>query len=216
MAVFGTGPFRGGRPPSIRVRVRAGLRGLPNALTLTRFALVPLAAVQLFDRDWRAAFWVFVAAGVTDALDGWLARLLDARSTLGATLDPLADKALLVTTFTCLALVGEIPYWLLALVVVRDLGILLGAAHLRHRVGRPLKIRPSLLGKANTLAQILLCAVIIGVGAFPVDLTGVDRIMILVVAAITLASGLSYLHSWYRRTWDGQSPPRERGRGPRA
>jgi cardiolipin synthase len=193
-------------------------RGLPNALTLTRFGLVPLAALFLVDREWRTAFWVFVAAGITDALDGWLARLLDARTTLGATMDPLADKALLVTTFVCLALVGEIPLWLLALVVGRDLGILVGALHLRLRAGRPLKILPNLLGKANTLAQIVLCAMIIGKGTFAVDPLGgatnvmtvlgaATTFMIFFVAATTVASGLSYLHTWRRRAWDGQPPP---------
>ncbi|WP_413206473.1 CDP-alcohol phosphatidyltransferase family protein [Rhodospirillum sp. A1_3_36] len=192
-------------------------RGLPNTLTLTRFGLVPLAALFLSEREWRTAFWVFVVAGITDALDGWLARLLDARTTLGATMDPLADKALLVTTFVCLALVGEIPLWLLALVVGRDLGILAGALHLRLRAGRPLKILPNLLGKANTLAQIVLCAMVIGKGAFandPMGATGVvtfvvtgTTLMIFVVAVTTVASGSSYLHTWYRRAWDGQPPP---------
>jgi cardiolipin synthase len=183
---------------------------LPNALTLSRFALVPLA-LFLVERNWIAAFWVFLAAGITDALDGWLARLLDARTDLGATLDPLADKALLVTTFVCLTLVGGVPVWLLALVVLRDLGILLGAAHLRRRAGRPIKVRPTLLGKANTLAQIVLCALVIGRDAFPVDLIGVDRIMALVVAGTTVASGLSYLDLWRRRAWDGQPGPSSQG-----
>ncbi|ABC22965.1 CDP-alcohol phosphatidyltransferase family protein [Rhodospirillum rubrum] len=183
---------------------RRCIRQVPNTLTVGRFALVPVAAGFIWTGDLRAAFWVFVAAGITDALDGWLARVLDARTALGATLDPLADKALLVATFFTLALTGAIPLWLLGLVALRDALILAGFAWLRLRAGRPIRVTPNILGKANTLAQILLCAAVIGASAFTLDLSAVIAVLTPVVAATTIISGIAYLRMWLRRGWDGQ------------
>ena len=173
---------------------RAGLSHLPNLITLARVALVPVLILLLKEQDYAAALIVFVIAGVSDALDGYLAKRLNVQSRLGAILDPAADKLLLVSAYVMLALLGHIPFWLVLVVVFRDLLIVGGYLLYTSHAG-PVKMRPSILSKLNTLMQITLVAVILaqqsaGLAWLPAEA------LVYTVLATTLVSGAHYLWLW--------------------
>ena len=173
------------------------LGNLPNLLTIGRLASVPAMVWLIAGEHMTAAFWVFVAAGIPDGIDGALARLLRARTVLGSYLDPLADKALLVTIYVMLGVEGHLPAWLVATMVARDLFIVAGAAALFLNDGQT-RIRPLFVSKVNTLAQIVLAGQALaqlGLGLHMGDL----RIGVWVVLATTLVSWVGYLLRWRRR-----------------
>lgn len=126
---------------------------IPNFLSLTRIILVPVFVIFLTQAEYGNALITFVVAGVTDALDGALARLLKCQTTLGAYLDPIADKLLLVTSFVALAIFGIIPAWLAVIVISRDCIILLGIAILTL-ISIPFEIKPAMAGKITTVLQL--------------------------------------------------------------
>ena len=128
-------------------------RAAPNLLTLLRLFIIPYIVIAILAGRYRGAFGLFVLAGVSDGLDGLLARWLEQRTTLGLYLDPIADKLLLSTLFLTLTHVGQIPQYVTVLVFSRDFGILL-IATLLFATGTLRDFRPSLLGKANTVVQI--------------------------------------------------------------
>lgn len=172
------------------------LRHLPNLITLLRILLVPPLALALFDRAYVLALTLTLIAGFSDALDGFLARQFRWRSRLGALLDPLADKLLLVTCFIGLSLNGAVPLALTALVLLRDAVIVGGAIAWQRLVGA-VQVRPSLLSKANTLLQIVyVLAVLAGHAlARPLPLA----VPAVAVGALTLASGVDYVVRWSLR-----------------
>lgn len=173
------------------------LHQIPNLLTLMRLLLsVPISLLLLGER-YSPALLLFFLAGLSDALDGFLARRFAWTSRLGSMLDPLADKLLLVTAYLCLALVQVLPWWLTALVLLRDLLILGGALCYRLLVGN-LQLRPSWLGKASTVVQIVLViAVLLELGPLPAFAL-VHGPLVLLVAALALASGAHYVWHWSR------------------
>lgn len=130
------------------------IRATPNLLTLLRLFIVPFIVIEVLDSDFNMAFALFLLAGITDALDGLLARWLSQKTTLGQYLDPIADKLLLSTLFLVLTHVALIPRYVTVLVFSRDLGILL-ISTLLFATGTLRDFRPSWLGKLNTLVQIL-------------------------------------------------------------
>ncbi len=136
------------------------LRNAPNLLTLIRICLAPFLVAAILEGHFLLSFWLFLAAGLTDALDGALARLLKQRSMLGQYLDPVADKLLLSTLFLVLMYKGLMPTTVTVLVFGRDVGILLVSALLYAAVGRR-EFQPSIWGKANTLAQIAAVAAVL-------------------------------------------------------
>lgn len=176
-----------------------GAAQIPNALTLLRLCAVPVILWAVVSERLALAFGLFAAAGLTDALDGFLAKRLDARTRLGAYLDPLADKALLVSLYVALGLAGHLALWLVGLVVARDLLILaaIGADILR---GTPVRIAPSALSKLNTAAQIALAAFVLGALAFGIDAPGASLVGSALVAATTTLSGLAYARARFRRS----------------
>jgi cardiolipin synthase len=131
----------------------AQLRAAPNLLTLLRLFILPFLVIEILDNNYQAAFALFVVAGITDGLDGLLARWLSQRTTLGQYMDPIADKLLLSTLFMVLTHANLIPRYVTVLVFSRDLGILL-ISTLLFATGTLRDFRPTLLGKANTLIQI--------------------------------------------------------------
>ena len=135
-------------------------RTAPNLLTLLRICLAPFLVAAILEKRFALSFGLFLAAGLTDALDGLLARLLKQRTMLGQYLDPVADKLLLSTLFLVLMHQGLIPMRVTVLVFGRDVGILVVAAILFAATGRR-EFRPSLLGKANTLAQVAAVAAVL-------------------------------------------------------
>lgn len=164
---------------------------LPNCITLIRVLLVPLFAIFVLEGDYPNAFLVFAAAGVSDGIDGFLARVLHQKTKFGAVLDPIADKALLITAFVMLAVVGLIPSWLTVLVVSRDVIIMAGIGILmfsQHDV----VIRPSYLSKVTTLMQLATVAFALGHHYLPM-LLPLGQPLLVVTAGLTLLSGAHYI-----------------------
>jgi cardiolipin synthase len=170
---------------------------IPNLITIGRLLLVPVIVWLITAAQPVAAFWTFVAAGITDAIDGFIARQFNLRSDLGAYLDPLADKALLVTIYVTFAVFGEIPVWVAIVVVSRDL-LIIGGVVLSWMVGKPMPMRPATVSKVNTVAQITLAAFVLGDLAFNPDLAAVRTALYYVVGALTAASAAMYLVDWVR------------------
>lgn len=174
-------------PPSF------GLRHIPNLITILRLIAAPFAAWLLAEARYREALGVVVLAGLTDWLDGFAARHLNAAGTTGIILDPLADKILLVTIFVELSVVHLIPLWMLLLALTRDLIITVGALLLR--VLRNIrKFLPSFLGKVSTFFQIMLVLMVVLDAAFPEPVFGLLRVAALILAALfTTLSGIDYV-----------------------
>ncbi len=164
---------------------------LPNIITFARLCAVPVAVWLVLRDHFAAAFWLFVAAGVSDAVDGWLARRRGP-TPVGAVLDPMADKLLLVSMYITLAAVHRLPDWLAILVVFRDLMIVGGVAVLRL-TGQPVAIRPLPVSKLNTVLQILLVALTLAMAATGWDWPLATLVLGWAVAASTLASGGAYV-----------------------
>jgi cardiolipin synthase len=134
----------------------SSILNLPNLLTLLRIGAIPLFLILLTDERYTEALVVFVVAGVTDSLDGAIARLTNSHTALGAYIDPLADKLLLLSSFLILAFLGFVPHWLAILVISRDIIILLGFAVLYFITGHSITVRPTLVGKASTFFQLFI------------------------------------------------------------
>ena len=178
------------------VQAGGGL-SIPNLITLGRILLVPIVVWAITLGEMRIAFALFLAAGISDAVDGFLAKRLHMKSELGAYLDPLADKALIVSIYVSLGIVGMLPIFLVILVVSRDI-MIISAFLLAWLVGRPMPVRPLLVSKANTLAQILLVVLILGEHAFGLELGIVPIVTMAAVALLTLLSIAFYLAAWVR------------------
>ena len=179
----------------------AGLaRHLPNLITCVRIVLVAPLIVAVLGEDFRAALWIAAIAGLSDAIDGFLARHFGWRSRLGGWLDPLADKLLLVAAFLTLAQIGRIAWPLAWLVLARDLVIVTGALAYQRVVG-DFDAQPSLLSKTNTLVQILYVLVVLFAACFAWHLAAMPLAWpaAWLVAALTIASGLDYLWRWGAR-----------------
>lgn len=170
---------------------------IPNIITIARLILVPIVIVMIMQERWAAAFILFVIAGVSDGIDGFIARNFDMKSEFGAYIDPLADKSLLVSIYVSLALVGAIPGWLAVIVVSRD-AMIVAAVILSWVMSRPVTIRPLLVSKLNTLAQLSFAAFALAANAYGAELAGFEEIAMLIVAALTVASAGAYLGGWLR------------------
>jgi cardiolipin synthase len=133
----------------------SSILNLPNLITLVRIGAIPLFLILLTDERYTEALVVFVVAGATDSLDGAIARLTNSHTALGAYIDPLADKLLLVSSFVILAFLGFVPRWLAILVISRDVIILVGFAVLYFITGHSIAVRPTFVGKASTFFQLL-------------------------------------------------------------
>ncbi|MEX0751955.1 MAG: CDP-alcohol phosphatidyltransferase family protein [Xanthobacteraceae bacterium] len=177
---------------------------IPNLITLARILLVPVLVWTIVSGEVQAAFLLFLAAGISDAVDGFLAKRFGMASELGAYLDPLADKVLIVSIYVSLGLAGAVPVWLVILVVSRDI-MIVGAVLLSWLVGRPVTIKPLLVSKLNTVAQIVfatlvLAALGLGFNAEPLLIPT----MALVVVLTLLSIGF-YLREWVRHMNSAQA-----------
>jgi cardiolipin synthase (CMP-forming) len=181
---------------------------IPNLISIGRLFLVPLAIWLIVSHEPVTAFWIFILAGVSDAVDGFIARQLNMRSTLGAYLDPLADKALLVSIYVTFAVLKEIPAWVTILVVSRDV-LIIGAVLLAGMLGHPVEMRPHILSKLNTVAQIVLAGLVLGDLAFTPDLSTLRQIMVVAVGILTIGSAFLYAVDWVRHM--GADEPRQAG-----
>jgi cardiolipin synthase len=168
---------------------------LPNLISLGRLVMVPTVIAMISAQRWQEASIIFVLAGVSDAVDGWLAKTFGWRTELGAYLDPLADKALLVSIYVALAIVNVVPAALTIIVVARDL-MIIGAVLISWLLGAPVEIKPLLISKVNTAVQIGFAALVLGAKAFQFSTEPWLELALYLVAALTLASLVAYLLQW--------------------
>jgi len=173
------------------------LVGIPNLVTVARLLLVPVTVALISSHHWPEAFAAFTLAGVSDAVDGFIARRFDLRTELGAYLDPLADKALLVSIYIFLAIDGVLPAPLAILVVSRDV-MIVGAVIISWVLEKPIEIRPLLVSKINTTAQISLACAVLAAQAFGFSLAGWYTLWLWIVAALTAGSMVAYLAQWLK------------------
>jgi cardiolipin synthase (CMP-forming) len=161
---------------------------IPNLVTLVRVFLTPVVIVAVVRAEYTSALWIFLAAGLTDGLDGWIARRFRWTSRVGAYLDPVADKLLLSGVFIALGLVEIVPWWLVGIVFGRDVAILAGAAVVFVVTGNR-NFPPSVWGKASTLVQIVTLLALLAQPAWPL----MRELLIWPVAVAAIGSGLDYL-----------------------
>ncbi|MDB6089924.1 MAG: CDP-diacylglycerol--glycerol-3-phosphate 3-phosphatidyltransferase [Gammaproteobacteria bacterium] len=181
------------------------MRHLPNLICLFRLALIWPVAAALQAGNYSVALALFVAAAVSDGLDGYLAKRFHWTSELGKFLDPCADKLLLVTVFIEAAWLGLVPWWITAAAVARDVLIGLGALAFRVWFG-PLHGRPTIISKINTAAQLLyLMAVMVNAAAGYPPHEILDALALLTLVTIVL-SGLHYVATFTRRVWSPPAP----------
>ncbi len=188
------------------MKLRAALAWVPNLITLARLFAVPVTVYFLLESRVAEAFWVFVAAGVSDAVDGIIAKRFHVESEVGAYLDPLADKALLVSIFITLGYLDQVAIWLVILIVFRDM-LIVGGAILFQTLTQSLRMEPLMVSKTNTLAQIVLAGLILAELGLEIGLAAFIHIMIYVATATTLASGGAYVIKWGRRAVDLERNP---------
>jgi cardiolipin synthase len=172
-------------------------RDIPNLITFLRLALVPPTVAFLFLGDFGRALVLFAVAGLSDGLDGFLARRFDWGSRLGAFLDPLADKLLMLGTYLALGWREMLPLWLVGLIVLRDVVIMGGAVAYHFKTHR-LEMAPMRISKINTALQVLLVILVLA-GVFWPAIEPVVQGLIWIVALTTLASGVQYVRVWSRR-----------------
>lgn len=173
---------------------------LPNAITGVRMALAAPLAWLVLEGDRGAALALALAAGFSDALDGLLAKRMGWQSRLGGLIDPMADKLMLLAAFLSLGLVGDVPAWLVWLVIGRDVVIVAGAVAYHNLIG-PLQARPTAISKLTTLLQILLVLALLVDG---IEAIALPRVLlqglVIATAAATVASGLHYVLVWSGKT----------------
>jgi cardiolipin synthase len=180
-------------------------RDIPNIITVFRFLLVPPMVWAMLHDRFGLALILFGVAGLSDAVDGYLAKHYRWTSRLGALMDPLADKLLLVSAFITLGWLGWIPVWLVALVILRDLVIVAGAI-IYHVVVEQVTMEPSMVSKLNTFTQILLVlAVMFSRAVQELPVLWVDVLQYSVLAT-TIWSGIGYVWTWGRRAMRRHTP----------
>lgn len=170
---------------------------IPNFITIFRFLLVPAVVFALITGEMEWALACFVAAGVSDGIDGFIARQFDQHSELGAYLDPMADKLLLVSVFVVLGWMGELPLWLVIAAVSRD-ALIVAAVLLSTIMGHPVAMKPLFVSKANTAIQILLAIVVLAELAFAQAFGPIRPSMVWLSGLLTVASAAAYLVQWLR------------------
>ena len=195
-----------------RPRGRAGRKrrgaslSIPNLITLARILLVPVMVWAIAAGEMQLAFVLFLAAGLSDAVDGYLAKRFGMATELGAYLDPLADKAMIVSIYVAMGIVGALPRWLVILVVSRDI-MIVSAVILSWLMNRPVKLKPLAVSKFNTVAQILLALVVMAARGFAFDAEWAIFVLTIAVAALTLISVGLYLIEWVRHMNAAEAGP---------
>src|SRR6201995_4655581 len=194
----GTGPIPKGRICR-EIRPVAGKRrvNVPNIITLGRLLAVPFIVWAIASNQMEIAFAIFIIAGVSDAVDGFLAKNFNMTSELGALLDPLADKALLVSIYVALGIWGAIPRWIVILVVSRDI-MIVAAVIVSWLFDKPVQMKPSMVSKLNTAAQVAYAALVLASLGFGFNSTPYDLILMGFVTIFTLLSVSFYLVEWAR------------------
>jgi cardiolipin synthase len=164
---------------------------LPNYITLFRVILIPFFINLMIYGYYREALLVFVAACATDALDGMIARLTGKKTELGAFLDPMADKLLILSAFVTLVLLGRLPVWLVIIVVSRDAILTMGSLII-YFTTRTLRIQPSLIGKLTTVMQLIVVTLSLVLLNYGIEM-GIMTVLQWATAGVTIASGVQYV-----------------------
>ena len=182
-----------------RLRSRRGRVALsiPNLITLARILLVPVVVWAIAIGAMHLAFILFLVAAISDGVDGFLAKRFGMKTELGAYLDPLADKVMIVSIYVTLASTGVIPLWIVILVVSRDI-MIVGAIILSWLIGNPIAIRPHVVSKANTAAQIIYACLVLALYGFGFDAEPLLTLVMAMVAVLTLLSVAFYVADWVR------------------
>jgi cardiolipin synthase (CMP-forming) len=183
---------------------------LANGLTLMRIILVPLIVWLIISDRLETAFILFLLAGVSDAADGYLAKNFGWRTEVGAYLDPIADKALLVSIYLTLGLFGHLPAWLVIAAVSRDISIV-GAFMLSWMLGRAVAVKPLLVSKANTAAQILLAGLVLAEVGFGLGLQPIVNVAIWVTGGLIILSAAAYFWAWLKHMGSYEAPKTKKG-----
>ena len=173
------------------------IKTVPNLITVGRIVLVPVVIWAITSGNMLLAFWLFVAAGISDAVDGFIAKRFNAQTEFGAYLDPLADKALLMSIYVTLSIEMLLPRWIVIAVVSRDI-MIMGAVVLSWVLNKPVEIHPLIVSKLNTAAQLSFAALMLGSRAFGLDLGPAIPVAQLTVALLTVGSMAAYLAFWLR------------------
>jgi cardiolipin synthase len=173
---------------------------VPNLITAIRIILGPIFIIYLINDHYLSALFVFAVCGVSDGVDGLVARIFNQKSTLGAYLDPIADKLILVSAFVVLSFKGLIPSWLTVTVISRDVMISLGVVVLFMN-RKEVSINPSIISKLNTCFQFVTV-----IGVLAKDLLSilpqVYSYLFMLTGILTISSGLHYMHYWFRMMGD--------------
>ncbi len=179
------------------------LSQIPNFLTLARIAACPILVLLLHNGNYAMALVLFVAAGITDGLDGYIAKRFDCTSNFGAVLDPVADKLLIGSAYIMLAVLGDLPFWLLIVVMFRDLVIVVGY-FIFVMMGAEVPMRPTYSSKVNTFVQISLVVAVLLEKASALHISLVLNGLIIGVLVTTVISGIQYVWQWgIRQEFDG-------------
>lgn len=179
---------------------------VPNLISLARLLMVPVVVYLILIGYYAAAFWIFLLAGLSDAVDGFIAKQYGVASVLGSYLDPLADKALLVAVYVALGSMDEMPIWLVILIVFRDL-LIIGGALLFQTLTQSLKMEPLWISKVNTVAQIALAGFVLARLGLGLPGATIASLLVYAVAATTLVSGGAYVVKWGLRAANYEREP---------
>ncbi len=171
------------------------LSQIPNLLTLMRIVACPILVVLLHEGNYELALVLFVVAGITDGLDGYIAKRFHCQSGLGAILDPIADKLLIGSAYIMLAILGDIPFWLLILVMFRDLVIVVGYLIL-VMMGNDVPMKPTYSSKINTVIQISLMVSVLLEKSGLEAIAPISGLLVFGVLLTTIVSGLQYVWLW--------------------
>lgn len=177
------------------------LKHLPNALTLFRLGLIVPFLMYLYHHEYVQAFYTFILAGITDGLDGWLARYFNWQSLFGSFVDPLADKLLVASSFISLAFIGLLPWWLVTLVFLRDFTISMGVLGWYWFIQRKLDFEPTLLSKFNTTFQLMLVTICLFELAYFKFFPYLIDALICITALTTAITYFDYIWTWGNRAW---------------
>jgi cardiolipin synthase (CMP-forming) len=189
---------RRGKGPSVRRGASRGSRlSIPNLITLGRILLVPFVVWAIASGRMQFAFLLFLVAAVSDGVDGFLAKRFGMKTELGAYLDPLADKILIVSIYVTLGVTQVIPLWIVILVVSRDL-MIVGAIILSWLVEMPVAIKPHIVSKLNTAAQIVFACLVLATHGYQISAEPVLTLVMVLVAVLTTLSVVLYLAQWVR------------------
>ena len=175
------------------------LRHIPNVLTLIRLFLIAPFLVSLYQEEYVIAFYIFILAGCTDGLDGWLARHFHCQSLFGSFTDPLADKLLIAASFISLALIGMLPWWLVLLVFLRDLTISFGVVAWYWFIQRKLDFKPTALSKVNTILQLSLLTLCLFELAFFKFSPYLIETLVLLTTLTTASTYIDYVWTWGKK-----------------